>query len=168
MTKKLGHGSAPGIVAIVALTASLILSSAQARAEPRGPRSDGELLYQLHCLTCHGESGKGNGPMARILKIKPANLRRLSARNGGTFPAKEMYHVIDGRRAISGHGSKEMPLWGYAFQDLEVDLNQEKEVRVKIVALIGFLESLQEPAGRARKTPPAHEGHQGGVEPRSR
>lgn len=152
MTKKLKRGSAPKIAAIVALTASLILTGAQARA---APRSDGEILYQIHCLTCHGESGKGNGPMARILTIKPANLRRISARSGGTFPTGQMYQVIDGRRAISGHGSKEMPLWGYAFQDLEVDLSQEGEVRVKIAALIGFLESLQEPAGRARKTPPS-------------
>lgn len=35
----------------------------------------GEQLYKQHCLTCHGQSGEGNGPKAAGLKKIPANLR---------------------------------------------------------------------------------------------
>lgn len=114
------------IVATLTMTASLMLAGLEAGVVPGESQSEGEFLYEVYCSTCHGESGKGNGPMARLLRIRPANLRRISARNGGRFPAGEMYHVIDGRRAIRGHGSKDMPLWGYAFQDLDVDLTQEE------------------------------------------
>jgi copper transport protein len=34
----------------------------------------GQLLYQQHCATCHGETGTGNGPAARSLLPPPADL----------------------------------------------------------------------------------------------
>ncbi len=34
----------------------------------------GEALFQLHCTSCHGGSGHGNGPAASTLSIPPANL----------------------------------------------------------------------------------------------
>jgi len=27
--------------------------------------------YRISCLSCHGVGGKGNGPMAEILKVQP-------------------------------------------------------------------------------------------------
>lgn len=134
-----------GIARILALT-TLLLCAAPLRAEPSKPRAEGELLYEMYCMHCHGKSGKGQGPMARILKVKPGNLRLISARNGGTFPTAEIYRTIDGRKAVLGHGSREMPLWGLAFQQTDLDTNQDEEVRPRIIALIEFLESLQEPA----------------------
>ena len=38
----------------------------------------GKKLFMMHCQKCHGESGVGDGPLAKALKIKPANLRKLS------------------------------------------------------------------------------------------
>jgi mono/diheme cytochrome c family protein len=35
----------------------------------------GKVLYENHCLQCHGTSGVGDGEKAKELKIKPANLQ---------------------------------------------------------------------------------------------
>jgi len=34
---------------------------------------DGKKIFQKLCWSCHGESGKGDGPASVNLKIKPAN-----------------------------------------------------------------------------------------------
>jgi hypothetical protein len=34
----------------------------------------GESLYQQHCVNCHGLHGQGDGPLARLNQIQPANL----------------------------------------------------------------------------------------------
>lgn len=39
--------------------------------------SRGKTLYINHCLACHGESGKGNGPKALEQKSSPINLQKL-------------------------------------------------------------------------------------------
>ena len=34
----------------------------------------GKKLYEEHCQKCHGPTGEGNGPMAKVLDLKPKNL----------------------------------------------------------------------------------------------
>ena len=34
----------------------------------------GQELYHRHCATCHGETGRGDGPAGHVLPLKPANL----------------------------------------------------------------------------------------------
>jgi mono/diheme cytochrome c family protein len=36
---------------------------------------DGAQLYQRHCASCHGPTGKGDGPSAELFGVKPRNLR---------------------------------------------------------------------------------------------
>jgi mono/diheme cytochrome c family protein len=48
----------------------------------------GAELYQIDCALCHGNDGKGNGPMATHLKNKPYDLTSLpvqSFTDGGIF-----------------------------------------------------------------------------------
>ena len=33
-----------------------------------------DLLFSQNCIQCHGESGRGDGPLASTLPIPPANL----------------------------------------------------------------------------------------------
>ena len=75
----------------------------------------GKAEYQSSCAACHGADGKGDGPMAGALKAHPADLTVLAKKNNGVFPVESVYQVIDGRRALPSHGSREMPVWGYRF-----------------------------------------------------
>lgn len=103
----------------------------------------GRLSYRVHCASCHGEGGRGDGPMVQALKVRPSDLTRLAAAPGGRFPRDEVYQVIDGRREVLGHGHGAMPVWGATFQDRGKDSPQEREVREKILDLLAYLESIQ-------------------------
>ena len=77
----------------------------------------GRDIFSYFCISCHGRNGRGDGPVAAALKVKPANLTRLSAANGGRFPAERVRaFVAHGRPDIPAHGSPEMPIWGPIFQ----------------------------------------------------
>lgn len=40
--------------------------------ELKGDPAKGEATFKLYCVTCHGETGKGDGPAAAALQPKPA------------------------------------------------------------------------------------------------
>jgi mono/diheme cytochrome c family protein len=111
--------------------------------------SGGERLYQKFCASCHGIQGKGNGHRAESLQAKPADLTKLSANHGGTFPFWEVYRTIDGRRAVADHGTRKMPVFGHWFRipDDEVSIETEwaDQVRGRIWQLLLYLKSIQAP-----------------------
>lgn len=37
----------------------------------------GKALYEKNCLSCHGKTGQGDGPLAKNSEHKPANLQKL-------------------------------------------------------------------------------------------
>jgi mono/diheme cytochrome c family protein len=48
----------------------------------------GAELFRINCIQCHGQLGKGNGPIAIYLQNKPANLTSLPVQalsDGGIF-----------------------------------------------------------------------------------
>jgi mono/diheme cytochrome c family protein len=52
-------------VLIVALGSSLVTA--------QGRTARGQVLYDEHCASCHGLTGKGDGPDAAKLMVPPAN-----------------------------------------------------------------------------------------------
>src|ERR1700681_412485 len=73
----------------------------------------GPALYKAYCATCHGTDAKGGGPMAKSLKVAPADLTRIAARNAGVFPLARISRIISGEEQLpSGHGTSQMPVWG--------------------------------------------------------
>jgi len=107
----------------------------------------GEGEYLNSCAVCHGLEGKGDGPLAAMLTKRPADLTRLSDRNGGTFPYDRVVEIIDGRSVLQAHGTREMPIWGRQF--LQTDIQQYGEKGGEIVTaerireLADYLKTLQ-------------------------
>jgi len=132
-----------GVVAIVGGLVGLPAhGSAQDRDSPTYGVS-GSYTYRTYCATCHGEKGKGDGPLAENLRFQPPDLGLLAARNGGSYPAKDVARIIDGRKPLDGHGGPDMPVWGDAFKNPETGFDDEM-VRRKIQSVVDFLETLQQ------------------------
>lgn len=104
----------------------------------------GRAVFKSYCGSCHGREALGDGPVAKYMEVAPADLTGITARNGGTFPDEAIHEMIDGReKGVRGHGSKEMPIWGDAFQQLD-DVQSEEDVARKVDALVEFLKSIQQ------------------------
>jgi mono/diheme cytochrome c family protein len=102
----------------------------------------GQDLYQAHCAVCHGPNGKGDGPAASALKIKPADLTVLARNNGGKFPTELVRKFISGDDpALASHGSREMPVWGPIFHQIEEDQDYGS---VRLQNLIKYLWTIQQ------------------------
>jgi len=133
-------------VAVAVLAVGLGLSTgalAQARSEM------GKIEYQSSCVSCHGDTGKGDGPYAEFLKVKVPDLRTIAERNKGVFPADRLYEIIDGRADVKGHGPKGMPVWGNVYNEKAAEYykgfaySPEQFIRVRILALIDYIYALQ-------------------------
>ena len=77
----------------------------------------GVRLYQVFCSSCHGLTGRGDGPVEPLFRGGVPDLAHLAARNGGKFPAEHVRDSIDRREAFIAHGTSGMPVWGFEFYD---------------------------------------------------
>jgi mono/diheme cytochrome c family protein len=102
----------------------------------------GQDLFELYCASCHGRDGKGHGPSADALKVRPADLTTIAKRNGGTFPKSrvEAFVTVGEVRATPAHGSAEMPVWGPIFRALDPNDTANK---IRLANIVGYVESLQ-------------------------
>lgn len=98
--------------------------------------------FQRYCASCHGEQGRGDGPIASQLKVRPADLTQLARLNDGQFPYMKVRAVIDGRGVLGPHGPAEMPVWGERFRERGMTT---LEVRGRILNIVDYLASIQEP-----------------------
>jgi hypothetical protein len=126
--------------------ACLAFLSAPALSQDADP---GRTEYMIACAGCHGESAKGDGPIAGLLEIHTPDLTRMAERADGTFPYEQAVLVVDGRNEIRAHGS-DMPVWGdryfvSAMSSDGLDPQQGDMVaRGRILALVNYLSSIQE------------------------
>jgi mono/diheme cytochrome c family protein len=104
----------------------------------------GAEAFPRYCGSCHGLRGEGDGPAADALRTRPADLTRIAARRGGSFPAGEIARFIDGRFALAPHGSREMPVWGERFGESIPESSVAEEItRGKVAVLVEYLKSIQ-------------------------
>lgn len=127
---------------------------------------EGKAQYLSSCAACHGNDGKGNGPLSSKLKTKPADLTAFAKKNKGVFPLSAVYEAIDGRDGIGSHGGREMPIWGCrhasspisptkrskrkAYQldpyesHLDLSCDPEDVIANRILSVIEYLRRIQE------------------------
>ena len=130
---------------VLVLLASVVVSSfAQIKNQRQPPiRSvDGASIFQNYCAACHGPDGRGKGPVSKRLKRAVPDLTRLSLRNNGAFPTIHVRTVImfGADDPIPAHGSKEMPIWGPTFHEIEFDQDLGN---VRLENVPKYLESIQ-------------------------
>ncbi len=82
---------------------------ARARENPI-PASDevvesGAEIYDIRCLMCHGESGKGDGPATTMIKPAPPDVSTAEARERLT-DGEMFYKISEGRRPMPAQKGK--------------------------------------------------------------
>jgi hypothetical protein len=108
--------------------------------------TSGKQDFDNHCAPCHGLKGKGHGPEINVVPdIHPADLTKISLKNGGVFPRQQVEDMVDGRKTIPSHKRFDMPFWGVDFQQEGKEFTPESEARAKarIDALVAYVESIQ-------------------------
>jgi mono/diheme cytochrome c family protein len=127
----------------------LCATSMNALAAPPAKSDLGKQQYDNACASCHGASGKGDGPVRPYLVRPPGDLSVLAKNNGGVFPVDRVIQAIDGRLEVKPHGGREMPVWGTRFSvqaaEYYFDAPYESEayVRARILSLADYLHRLQ-------------------------
>ncbi|MGO9486416.1 MAG: c-type cytochrome [Rhodomicrobium sp.] len=103
-------------------------------------KPSGQLLYEQHCVNCHGTKGEGDGPLASHQPKPPANLTTIKIRNSGEFPGQRIAEVIRYGGATPGHEHPgPMPLWAKVFSK---ECGPEFSRRA-VVELKRYLETIQ-------------------------
>lgn len=132
---------------ITALLALLMLGATADAADYVG--MSGKELYQRFCASCHGPSGRGDGPVAASFKVEVPDLTMIARRAGGAYPRDRIARIIDGRHIIGAHGTRTMPVWGEDLNRLEIgNPDAERGTRVIIVRLADYVWLLQRPQGQ--------------------
>lgn len=66
---------------------------------------EGEEIYKASCITCHGEQGRGDGPVAASLDPKPADFRSEYVKQ---LSDGELFYII-----TNGIEGSPMQAWGF-------------------------------------------------------
>lgn len=136
-------------VLMASIGIAAVLSCVPVAALAQSKTDFGKEEFESKCASCHGLSGKGDGPLSRIYMTKPTDLSTLSKRNGGVFPVQWAYEIIDGRQEVAGHGPRVMPVWGRDYRTHVPDVEGYYDLRTtvaeaKILALIDYISRIQE------------------------
>lgn len=110
-------------IVLAGMVLSGFIMSLEAFANP--PLSyEGRRLFVSYCQLCHGPEGKGDGPLAKEMKIEPADLTTTVRSRSDTILKKII--TGEGRQTITGRDrhnliSDVMPNWKDVFSNEQVD-----------------------------------------------
>jgi len=127
------------------IACAVVLGLTVARTiSPAAESDQGRSYFLRYCGACHGIEGKGDGPVSRSLKVKPADLTQLQNRNNGAFPVEKVTASIEGKSRISAHGESQMPVWGEIFEKQasgQKDPAGASAAKVKVI--VDYLSTIQ-------------------------
>jgi len=125
----------------IALSLTILPALATEVIDSTGPEN-----FARYCAACHGDGGKGDGPVASAIAKPIPDLTQIAAQNNGKFPRQIIKNAIDGRWQIDAHGTQQMPVWGYEFWINEGagDFSETQVSRI-LDGLVDYLESIQAP-----------------------
>ena len=137
------------VVAGAGLALLLVVPVGAVFAQQQDAAETGRQQFDDKCVVCHGATGVGDGVLAEGLRQRPADLTRLSERNGGTFPTAETFSKIWGRddEIIRTHHISEMPAFYNApvfGHDKEFENSAGRLSPQQIKEIIAFLVTIQE------------------------
>ncbi len=89
--------------------AALLIGASLTSAETKGDPETGKKTYDIYCVTCHGPSGDGQGPVGKTLQPPPRDFTKGDFKFGGAD--QEIFDIISNGAAIKG-GSPLMAPWG--------------------------------------------------------
>ena len=133
-----------GVAAVLALSSAVALGA---------DNTVGKTEFESRCAMCHGATGKGDGWLGKGLIKPPPSIRELKKNNKGVFPMAAVTEIIDGRKAVSMHGPREMPVWGDVYRSEEkaasaarpgATTSDEQMARAKVRALANYVLQFQD------------------------
>jgi mono/diheme cytochrome c family protein len=86
-------------------------------AAEKGDPKAGKAKYDVLCVSCHGNSGKGDGPAAASLNPKPRN--HTDGKYMNALTDKYLFDIVKGGGVGVGK-SPLMPVWGGQLKDPEI------------------------------------------------
>ena len=119
MPPKNGRFPAARVVLLACLGATGALAlraSAEQMKLDKQAATKGRITYQRYCVSCHGPEARGDGPLAKDLRVPVPDLTTLTTRNGGTYPFDRVVRIVTKGSEVRGHGTDDMPAWGTAFR----------------------------------------------------
>ncbi len=121
---------------LLLLTLLTTLASTASANPP--PAYEGRKLYVSYCQLCHGSGGEGDGPLAKAMKITPANLTTTIRSRSETILRKI---IKGGQQTITGRDrhnllSDAMPEWENVFSEQQIDA---------LIAWLRFLSRAKHP-----------------------
>jgi len=101
-----------------------------------GDAAAGKATFGMFCTSCHGESGKGDGPVGAVLNPHPRDLTKGEFKfdtdgDGKTGTDTDLFNVITNGAGKYG-GSEQMAAWGGSLTE-----EQRKDV-------IAYIHSLKQ------------------------
>jgi mono/diheme cytochrome c family protein len=131
---------------LVSLLFLAVPSEAQAQAAQDAVAKEviakGRIVYVRYCVSCHGKEARGDGPLAKDLRVPVPDLTTLAARSGGAYPLDRVVRIVSRGNEVRGHGTADMPAWGPAFNRTN---GIEAPVDEAIRNLARYLGSVQRP-----------------------
>ncbi|NOQ90481.1 MAG: c-type cytochrome [Gammaproteobacteria bacterium] len=115
------------IIRVMMSLTLIAVSVPEAAADPfdvKPPATfEGRRLYVSYCQLCHGTDGRGDGPLAKAMKIGPSDLNTTVRSRSDTILTKII--TGEGRQTITGRDrhnllSEAMPEWKDVFTESQV------------------------------------------------